>query len=177
MSQPAIVEKMLANKDLVANGEAISKSIMANQAERKRRSVRLKKMIRDGKIVPKKSGYGVGHKMSPYETVVSAMFPEAKFNFHVKTGLASKLGQVSNYYLDFAWPDIKLNVEVDGCYHMGDVQKKKDLIRTAFLKRQGWTELRFSHPKLKYDPTGVRNTIASTILKLRDTRATLPEAS
>jgi len=55
------------------------------------------------------------------------------FQYPVRTG----------FVLDFAWPDIKLAVEVDGPYHKLKKRRRADAFRDYMLKRGGWTILRF----------------------------------
>lgn len=47
------------------------------------------------------------------------------------------------FSLDFAWPDKKLCIEVDGKQHLTDeTQKSRDVAKDALLKEAGWSELR-----------------------------------
>lgn len=128
--------------------------------------------MKNGVIPPPRQGYGLYHSMSPCEEIIAAMFPEAKQDFLISTGMSSKLGNPSAYHLDFAWPDIKLDVEADGYSHCTEDQKRKDAARTEFLERRGWSVLRFSNTMIRNDPDGVRAAIESTISKLKDIQVT-----
>ena len=50
---------------------------------------------------------------------------------------------IAGYIVDFACPDHKLIIEVDGSQHGNDNDQLYDKIRTARLEADGWTVLRF----------------------------------
>lgn len=50
--------------------------------------------------------------------------------------------QVDKYRLDFAWPDIKVYLEVDGEQHYTEKGLNHDKERTDFLVKQGWKLLK-----------------------------------
>jgi very-short-patch-repair endonuclease len=50
---------------------------------------------------------------------------------------------ISSFIVDFACPDKKLVVEIDGSQHGQDEQAAADLLRTKRLGQDGWTILRF----------------------------------
>ncbi len=51
---------------------------------------------------------------------------------------------VHGYYVDFAFPGVRLAVEADGAaYHDGDVRHQRDGKRDWILGRYGWKVLRF----------------------------------
>lgn len=51
--------------------------------------------------------------------------------------------RIEAYYVDFAFPDIKLAIEADGAaYHSAD-RKERDRRRDGFLWGRGWTVKRF----------------------------------
>lgn len=48
-----------------------------------------------------------------------------------------------NYFLDFAWPEKKLCIEVDGSQHLRDeLQIERDKKKDQYLKEENWIELR-----------------------------------
>lgn len=55
------------------------------------------------------------------------------------------------YQYDFAWPEFKLDVEVDGGTHQTEKVKKIDERRDKFSKDNGWIVLRFSANDIKYN--------------------------
>lgn len=172
MSQPALVKSMIAGKDLEAAGKAISRGIARNPNEHERRSKNGKKqgsiMALRNKKIGKGSyfGYGIGHDSTPAEIIVGNQFPEAVKNLCVPTGESSKLGNPHVYYLDFAWPHIKLDVEIDGAYHNRPEQIVKDGARDSFLKSKGWVILRFKNKIVLKDSSKVIAMIKSKISEL-----------
>ena len=52
---------------------------------------------------------------------------------------AEKQFKVGRYFLDYAWPDKKFYIEVDGEQHYTEQGIQHDEIRTAYLKSIGWT--------------------------------------
>ncbi len=47
------------------------------------------------------------------------------------------------YYVDFAFPDIRVAVEADGAAYHGDDRRQRDGKRDWILRRHGWKVLRF----------------------------------
>lgn len=152
MANPEIVRRMIAGKDLFKIGRKISASILGNKKERKRRREFWKK------IRPMGSGWKNyrGNHTNAAEQLLLKAFPNASHNFKVKTGKSSKLGFPHIYRLDLGFPNLKLDVEVDGCYHNDPAQKKKDSARDLFLKSRGWSVLRISREKvIRETPTAI----------------------
>ena len=50
---------------------------------------------------------------------------------------------IAGYIVDFACPDNKLIVEIDGSQHADAAQSENDAARTCKLQALGWTVLRF----------------------------------
>lgn len=50
---------------------------------------------------------------------------------------------IAGYIVDFACPDRKLVVELDGSQHAGVAKAEADEVRTKRLQQDGWTILRF----------------------------------
>lgn len=60
-------------------------------------------------------------------------------------------------FLDRAWPEAKLAVELDGArHHTSPVDRHRDLARDRELAAQGWVVLRFTYADVVRDPAGVR---------------------
>jgi very-short-patch-repair endonuclease len=71
-------------------------------------------------------------------------------------------------YLDLAYEDEKVNVELDGAkYHFGTANRERDMRRDATLARLGWLTLRFSHDRLVTDPEGVRRELLAVLASRR----------
>jgi hypothetical protein len=173
------VAKRKKATDFKEMGMRISASLMGNPKERLRRRLLMKKLLPSIMLKRTATGYrpwggrGIGHSMPFGEKMVASFFPEAFHDFCVATGKSSKKDKVAHlYYLDFAWPDIKLDVELDGPYHWRESQRQKDAKRDEWLLAHGWTVFRISEASMTQDPTLERDNIRSTISRLRDIQAT-----
>lgn len=71
-------------------------------------------------------------------------YPERYFEEWLSNNglLKEKEFQVNRYTLDFAWPEAKVYLEVDGSQHSLDWMVEHDTIRTDFLSSLGWTCVR-----------------------------------
>lgn len=81
-------------------------------------------------------------------------FPEKTFQKYLKKYNIE--GWVYNYSfsiysLDFAFPEWKLDVEIDGKTHLNERVKAKDKRRDEYLKSKGWETLRFTASEIKKD--------------------------
>ena len=61
------------------------------------------------------------------------------------------------YEYDFAWPEQKIDVEIDGSTHNLPKVQKIDLRRDKFSKDSGWVVIRFSSDRVKKDVIGCIN--------------------
>lgn len=177
MTQPEIVGKMMAGKDFVAIGRAISRGLMAKPgaSEKRSRLMRLRSpsMIKGSQASGIAGTMGLwGKNIPPAEAALESLFPEAARNFHIPTGKSAKLGNAQHYYLDLAWPEIKLDVEVDGYSHSHKDQKLKDAERTEFLNGLGWSVLRFSNVEVRRNLQQVKTAIESAISRLKGIQVT-----
>ena len=50
---------------------------------------------------------------------------------------------VGPYYLDMAYPELRLGIEYDGREHLDPDRALRDLAREGYLGRRGWDVLRF----------------------------------
>lgn len=66
------------------------------------------------------------------------------------------------FELDFAWPDGRHNVEIDGPHHETAHQRALDAARDAVLRGHGWTVDRVPVADLRADPARVLRTTAET---------------
>lgn len=63
------------------------------------------------------------------------------------------------YFIDFAFPDIKLAIEIDGSQHLQEDRRQKDIEKDNLLKSQDWSIIRFSEKIVKEDWDLLYNTI------------------
>jgi hypothetical protein len=63
-------------------------------------------------------------------------------------------------FLDRAWPEVKLAVELDGRrHHTSPTDRQRDLERDVALAALGWVVLRFTYAEVRLDPEGVRRRV------------------
>ena len=62
---------------------------------------------------------------------------------------------IGNYIVDFACPEYKLVIELDGSGHGEDRQIIEDRKRTAYLENQDWQVIRFWNDDVIKDVDGV----------------------
>lgn len=70
------------------------------------------------------------------------------------------------YFLDFAFQDIMLDVELDGTYHKNDDRMERDKKRTEILGDKGWKTYRIDARRISKDPETVKNEFINFINKL-----------
>lgn len=71
-------------------------------------------------------------------------------------------------YLDRAFDDVMLDVELDGAaYHGTPGQRERDLRRDAALARLGWLTVRYSHPRLHAEPAEIVGEVLDIITTRR----------
>lgn len=66
--------------------------------------------------------------------------------------------KVGRYRLDFAWPQFKLALEVDGWHHRAPAAAAKDATRDSWLRSEDWVVLRIDdrHGELSMEHQIVR---------------------
>jgi very-short-patch-repair endonuclease len=70
---------------------------------------------------------------------------------------------VGPYIADFACVKQRLVVEVDGATHSTDAERRHDDVRTAYLKQEGWTIMRFWNHEVRTNLDGVLQVIESAL--------------
>ena len=64
------------------------------------------------------------------------------------------------FYVDFAYPDVKLALEAHSIrWHLGVDKNNKDLVRDRWLKRAGWTTLYYSWDDMRFRSEDVRREV------------------
>lgn len=85
----------------------------------------------------------------------------------VPVAVAEHPVQDGRYYIDFAWPELKLAVEVDGwAVHGTPTGLRNDLHRQNELIAQGWTLLRFTWDDVCHRPEWVAQQIVGMLVRL-----------
>jgi hypothetical protein len=75
---------------------------------------------------------------------------------------------VSEFEVDFFWPELGLVVETDGWrYHRTPAAQTRDALRFQIHTAAGLTPLRFSHWQVKYEPHHVKDILTKTAANLR----------
>lgn len=105
---------------------------------KKQQSMRMTQRHKEG------LAYTLGHN----ERYKQRSYPEQWFETVIKSNLTNQnftpQYREGRYSLDFAWPDSKKYVEVDGETHYRfEEERIKDIKRTEWLAERGWTILRF----------------------------------
>lgn len=102
---------------------------------------------------PDKVPYIINHSSKPSypEQVFENALKESKITgwvYRFRNGI---------YEYDFAFPDKKIDVEIDGNTHKSEKVKKIDKRRDLFSKNNGWTVIRFEADKVKKNVIGCIN--------------------
>ena len=84
---------------------------------------------------------------------------------------------IGPYVADFACARVKLVVEVDGATHGSDAQVAHDRLRSAFMARLGWREIRFSNSDVYEDLVGVMEAIWREVRRVREAPSTARRAA
>jgi very-short-patch-repair endonuclease len=110
---------------------------------------------------PSKVPYRLNHSSRP-------SYPELLMKWWLdKEGLTCEFKKAMGIYeYDFAFNDIKLDLEVDGSTHMLEKVKEIDKRRDEWSNSQGWSVLRIPVKELKNNPEGVIQIIKNKIQDL-----------
>ena len=80
-----------------------------------------------------------------------------------KAGFSHRLARI-----DFAWPDCRLALEVDGkAFHTSDAAFERDRDRRNDLQLGGWTVVHATWKSLTDDPRAVAGMVQATLKRLR----------
>ena len=88
-----------------------------------------------------------------------------KNNLHCKYDIINEM-RIYPYFLDFAFSDIKLDVELDGDYHNTDDRKKRDDKRADYLSKLGWETYRITARDIKISPDKIKSDFMSYINRI-----------
>ncbi|MBI3116186.1 MAG: AmmeMemoRadiSam system radical SAM enzyme [Thaumarchaeota archaeon] len=88
---------------------------------------------------------------------------EKEFKIHVEKGVEDSKAY---YFADAAFPETRLDIEVDGWWHYNNEDvKRSDRVRDETLKTNGWEVLRISGSYLFNHPEEVKALIAQRIVR------------
>jgi len=77
-------------------------------------------------------------------------------------------GPNQRYRLDFAYPHLRLVIEVNGwAYHSSPEQARRDATRRNALNRAGWTVLEFDWWDVTHEPHRVAAEVAAALARLQ----------
>jgi very-short-patch-repair endonuclease len=71
--------------------------------------------------------------------------------------------RVLGYEVDFLWPEVWLNVEVDGAQHNTPPARRADAARDRILGAAGYTVLRFPEHLVKERPDEVLRAVSAWV--------------
>jgi hypothetical protein len=107
---------------------------------------------------------GNGTGMTPAELLIFEVLPAGwVWNYPVALG-GRQPGFPTNYKLDFAWPHLKVGLEVDGGSHTSLVRQQQDRKKETKLAQLGWKVFRIAN---------AQTVKLSTTLKLKEHLTTL----
>src|SRR5262249_54340644 len=79
---------------------------------------------------------------------------------------------IGSHIVDFLCPEARLIIEIDGGQHA--VEKNRDAVRDAWLRKQGFVVLRFWNNEVLTNLSGVLHRIAEALRQLAPPSLTLP---
>jgi hypothetical protein len=69
----------------------------------------------------------------------------------------------ARYYLDLAYPEVRLAIEYDGAEHRGQRRARRDLLREAALTALGWHILRFDADVVLFRPDRIADVVRAEL--------------
>lgn len=149
----------LHGKTLVVSEETRKKIGNANRGDKNSsKRTEVKKKISEG--MKKAHAEGRAHNIGECRWNNEPSYPEQWFMKVLKNEFDLEEGKdyvrefpFHRFSLDFAWPDKKLCIEIDGDQHLKfQEQKDRDIKKDQLLKEEGWKELRRFWKDISNDP-------------------------
>lgn len=161
------IERLL--KPYLRNTSEAGKLAHKNKPERFKHSDETKQKMREKRLAymkehPEDTAWRKRNKPSyPEQCFINFL----KENEYDKKFLIEREKPYFPYYIDFAFVDIKLAVEIDGSQHVLDEERKlNDKLKNNLLLDNGWKVLRISENVVKHDwetlKTKLNNVITQT---------------
>jgi hypothetical protein len=110
----------------------------------------------------------LGHIGAPQPSVLESRMARLFIRYRLPVPRAELVwGDQRQYRLDFAYPAIRLAIEVYGyAWHHSPQQLDRDLARQRHLQREGWTVLAFTWRQILEDSEGVAAEVEATYRRL-----------
>ena len=131
------------NKYTMTNEHKLKLSLVKVGRPGHKHTTKQRKNISNGMILAVKEGRAVAwknhHKLKNsyaedfFIKVINNEFNNKKFVKEYRMG---------KYSIDFAWPELKLGIEIDGQQHEFPERKKSDRLKDTYLSENGWKILR-----------------------------------
>ena len=163
-AQPTILKAVRGGRFKSTRNKSDALKITHRQGRRPKPSEETKRKISIGRTKyliehPDQVPYLINHSSKK-------SWPEQTFeNALISSGISGWKYAYQNgiYEYDFAWPEKKIDVEVDGGTHKTEKVIRIDKRRDEFSKSQGWKVMRFEASRVKKDVIGCINEL-KTIL-------------
>ena len=164
VAQSAVLKAIRVGRFKSTRNQSAALAITHLKGKRPKHTLETKKKISESRIRylmahPDKVPYRINHSSKK-------SWPEQVFeNALVSSGIDGwkYAFQHGIYEYDFAWPEQKIDVEIDGATHKTEKVVKIDKRRDAFSKERGWKVIRFEASRVKRDVIGCINEL-KTIL-------------
>ena len=137
------VKRTISEANRIAHKRYPEKFKHTEETKKKLREKRLNYM----KLHPEKTAWRQKNKS----------YPEIMFEkFLIENGYASKYliqreYSVFPYFIDFAFVDLKIAIEIDGSQHLEATRKSKDKEKDKLLQNNGWKVIRIAENIIKTD--------------------------
>lgn len=116
----------------------------------------------EGRTIKIRGGNGTG--MAPCEKLVAEVLPPGwRWNFAVPLG-PRRSGYPTCYKLDFALPEKKIGLEVDGPSHRNPSRRAQDWRKVLRLGQYGWRVFRISNEKVRSSTTSELRAALTSLL-------------
>ena len=144
------IANAVRRKDLITRDRKIAQKLWSNNYIRKPTSEETKKKISEARIKylkenPDKVPYLTNH--SSKKSYPEIIFENALLNKNIKNYIYNYQNGIYQY--DFAFPDFKIDVEIDGATHNTEKVKLIDKKRDEWSIKEGWKVIRFPAWKVK----------------------------
>lgn len=133
----------------------------------RKQSLETRKKISKARILyltnnPDKVPYKINH--SSKASFPEICFEKALIESDIKGWIKSY--QIGIYEYDFAFPQFKVDVEIDGSTHLQEKVKLIDQRRDEWSEKNGWKVIRFSAKKVKQDINSCINELRSLLKQM-----------